>query len=74
MTEIKIPKPAQGSVNKDRPISSLLQNQIQGLRAAEQRLPLEQQTGINVDTIKTEAEASAYVRAVTSRLHQIPKG
>lgn len=74
MTDIRIPRPAQGSVNKDRPISSLLQNQVEHLREAEARLPVEQQTGINVDAIKTEAEASAYVRAVTSRLQQFNKG
>ncbi len=73
MTDIRIPKPAAGSVNKDRPISSLLQTQVQHLRQAEQRLPKEQQTGIDVDTIKTESQASAYIQAVTSRLHRLPK-
>jgi hypothetical protein len=72
MAKIVVPKPAKGSFNKDRPASDLLKSQLKHLHALEKSLPHRLQTGHNVDEIKTESQASAYIKKVTSRLH--PRG
>jgi hypothetical protein len=72
MVKIVVPKPAKGSFNKDRPASDLLKSQIKHLHALEKSLPHRLQTGRNVEEIKTEGDASAYINKITSRLH--PRG
>jgi hypothetical protein len=72
MVKIVVPKPAKGSFNKERPASDLLKSQIKHLHALEQSLPHRLQTGRNVEEIKTESDASAYIKKITSRLH--PRG
>ncbi len=51
-----------------RPVSMLLWEQVQTVRTAEERLPADQQTHIDINTIKTEGEASAYVQQVMAKL------
>lgn len=51
-----------------RKISSLLQNQVANFREAEQTLPAQQQTGIDVSKIETESHASNYIGQVTKKL------
>ena len=70
MTIIKVPKPPQNAMNQDRPISSLLKNQIRHLQEAEFRLPVRAQTNIYINTIKTEGEAADYIRRVTTTLQK----
>jgi len=72
MTKIVVPKPGKGSFDKHRPASDLLKSQVKHLHALEKSLPHRLQTGRNVDEIATESEASAYIKAITSRLH--PRG
>ena len=72
MTKIVVPKPDKNSFDKHRPASDLLKSQVKHLHALEKSLPHRLQTGRNVDEIKTESEASAYIKAITSRLH--PQG
>jgi len=72
MAKIVVPKPARGSFDKERPASDLLKSQVKHLHALEKGLPHRLQTGHNVDEIKTESQASAYIKTVTSRLH--PQG
>lgn len=69
MTVIRVPKPPQSALNKDRPISSLLKTQIRHLQEAEFRLPVRAQTNIYINAIKTEGEAADYIRQVTDNLH-----
>lgn len=69
MTIIRVPKPPQSALNKERPISSLLKTQIEHLQEAEFRLPARAQTNIYINAIKTEAEAAEYIRQVTAKLH-----
>jgi hypothetical protein len=69
VVKIVVPKPAKGSFNKERPASDLLKSQLKHLHALEKSLPHRLQTGHNVDEIKTESQASAYIKTVTSRLH-----
>ena len=71
---ISMPKPARESYNPNRPLerNALLQAQVKHFHHVEQRLPPEQQTGIDVNLIRTEGEASAYIRRITAMLH--PQG
>jgi len=65
-------------MNPNRPVSTLLRNQIQHLQEAEFRLPVKQQTNLYINAIKTEGQAAQYIRRVTQALHQAhgvePKG
>jgi hypothetical protein len=69
MVVIRVPKTPASASNPDRPISSLLRNQIEHLQEAEFRLPVRDQTNIYVNKIKTEGEAAEYIRQVTAKLH-----
>jgi len=69
MVVIRVPKPPASASNPDRPISTLLKNQIVHLQEAEFRLPANKQTNIYINDIKTEGQASEYIQQVTARLH-----
>jgi hypothetical protein len=69
MAIVKVPKPPQSAMNKNRAISSLLKTQIKHLQEAEFRLPAEAQSNIYINAIKTEGEAADYIRQVTAALH-----
>ncbi len=58
--------------NHDRPISALVMHQVRHLHAAEQLLPPKRRTGININSLHTELEASNYIQQVTKKLH--PQG
>lgn len=67
---IPVPKPPITAMNPNRPISGLIHDQIDHLHKAELTLlPPDQQTGIDVHAIQTEAQASDYIQKVTARLH-----
>src|SRR5215471_2887537 len=69
MVTIKVPKPAKGSFNKNRPVSDLLRSQLRHLHEVEKNLAHHHRTGRNVEEIKTEGEASEYIKTVTAKLH-----
>jgi phospholipase C len=69
---VPVPVPSLASMNRERPISGLIQDQIEHLHKAELTLPPDQQTGIDIHDIDTEAEASEYIRQVTARLQTRP--
>jgi hypothetical protein len=57
--------------NPDRPISSLVRTQLLHLHYAEQlRVPPEEHTNININTLHTERQASKYIQKVTALLHK----
>jgi hypothetical protein len=57
--------------NPDRPISSLVRTQLLHLHHAEQlRVPPEEHTNININTLHTERQASKYIQKVTALLHK----
>jgi hypothetical protein len=66
---VSIPQPDPASYNPNRPASQLLLDQVKHLNAAEQKLPAAQQTGMDISKIRTEAQASAYIKSVTAKLH-----
>lgn len=70
MNVIPVPRPSKNAMNPDRPANALLLAQIQHLREAERELPLRYRSEIYVKAIKTEREASAYIREVTEAIHK----
>jgi hypothetical protein len=70
MVFIRVPTPPKSAMKPNRPVNTLLRNQIQHLQEAEFRLPVKQQTNVYINAIKTEGEAAEYIRRVTEALHQ----
>jgi hypothetical protein len=70
MTLIKVPKPPKSAYNPNRPISALLKAQVEYLHEAERRLPLRYRSEIYINAIRTEREASHYIREVTEAIHE----
>jgi hypothetical protein len=69
MVLIPVPKPPKSAMDRNRPVSKLLRNQLEHLQRAEFRLPIKQQTNIYINAIKTEGEAADYIRRVTQAIH-----
>ena len=68
---VRVPKPAPGSFNKERPLerNTLLKNQVDHFRELEKRLLAELQTGIQYEAVKTEGQAAEYIKKMTTILH-----
>lgn len=68
---IRVPRPPSSSYNPDRPLSknTLLKHQVEHFRKVESELPPEEKSGIDFDSIETEAHASEYVKRMTAILH-----
>ena len=68
---IKVPKPARTAFNPHRPLTknTLIAAQVQHFKEVEAQLPEHLRTGIDVAGIKTEGEASHYIRKVTRAIH-----
>lgn len=68
---IRIPRASRDSYNPNRPLekNTLLLNQVRHFRELEKALPIEHQTGVDFDAIKTEAQAGEYVSKMTAILH-----
>lgn len=69
---VKVPKPVPGSYNPDRPITSLVYNQILHLSLAERHLPKTDRSGIDIYSLQTEGQASEYIHHLMRKLH--PRG
>jgi hypothetical protein len=69
---IHLPKPSKDAYNPNRPLSknALIKSQVEHFYEADQNLPLELQTGIDIATVTTEGEAAKYIRRVTQAIHQ----
>jgi|ERR1700728_176893 hypothetical protein len=66
---VKVLKPHAKAYNPDRLMTELVRNQILHLSVAERHLEERHQTGTDVHSIRTEREASEYIRHLTSKLH-----
>jgi hypothetical protein len=68
---VRIPKADRSSYNPNRPIagSTLLLKQIEHFHHLELKMPPDKQTGMDFHAIKTEGEASEYIRRMTAILH-----
>jgi hypothetical protein len=73
MTLIKVPKPPKSAYDPGRPMNTLLEWQVEHLHEAEKRLPVNYQTRIYTNAIKTEGEAAEYIRAVTEAIRDAHK-
>jgi hypothetical protein len=69
MAIIHVPRPPKNAANSNRPVSSLLQAQMEHLHEAEKRLPQRYHSQIYVNAIRTEGEAAEYIRKVTEAIH-----
>jgi hypothetical protein len=66
---VAVPRPAEGSLNKHRPMPCLLSTQLLQFRELEMSLPEHRRTGIEVESLETEGQAAEYIRKMTARLH-----
>ena len=72
---VRVPKTPRSSFNPNRPLTknTLLQTQVKHFRHVEEKLPLAEQTGIDIATLSTERQAADYIRRVTQKLHAMAK-
>jgi len=66
---IRVPRPHKPRYEPDRPITDLVRNQLFHLSLAQRSLPKPQHAPMDVYSIETEAEASEFIRHITSKLH-----
>ena len=69
---IKVPKPSRTAYNPQRPLERnlLIHAQVRHFKEAEDQLPEHLKTGVDITKIRTEGEASHYIRRVTQALHE----
>ena len=69
---IKVPKPTGTAYNPNRPLQKnlLIQAQVKHFYEAEQQLPPKLKTRHKIENIRTEGQASVYIRKVTKALHK----
>jgi hypothetical protein len=69
---VPVPKPRRAAYNPDRPLgaNALVKAQVNHFEEANKHLPAELQTGIDAASIRTESEASDYIRKVTTAIHK----
>ena len=69
---IKVPKPSGTAYDPHRPLekNQLIHAQVKHFHEVETQLPEHLRTGMDVATIKTEGQASQYIRKVTKALHE----
>ena len=65
---VHVPRPAPSSLNKHRPLSSLLKNQIEHFQKLESEFPAQERTVASTASIRTEGEAADYIKKITSKL------
>ena len=70
MAIIQVPKPPRSAWDPNRPVSTLLQSQVEHLFEAERKLPHKYKTQIYISAIKTEGEAADYIQKVTEAIHR----
>jgi hypothetical protein len=64
----------QAAYNDQRPISGLIRSQLLHLHQVEGlSLPPARRTGVNINDLHTELDASKYIRKVTALVHQHSK-
>jgi len=69
---IKVPAPSKAAYNPHRPLEKnlLIKRQVEHFHHAEMQLPEALQTGIDIAHVKTEGQASDYIRKVTKAIHK----
>ena len=69
---IRLKKASRKAFNPNRPLERnlLVTAQVRHFKEADEHLPPEWQTGVDVASIKTEGEAADYIRKVTRAIHK----
>lgn len=69
---IHVPKPDRRAYNPNRPLERnlLIKAQVEHFAEADRQLPPEHRTGIDPNTIRTEGQASQYIKKVTLAIHK----
>jgi hypothetical protein len=69
---IQVPKPSRAAYNPSRLLdkNTLIKAQVEHFREAESNLPEHLRTDVDVAGIRTEGEASQYIRRVTRAIQQ----
>src|SRR5258708_5843846 len=70
MEAIHVPRPSKKAMDKNRPANALILAQVLHLQHAERQLPLRYRSEIYTHAIRTECDAAAYIREVTTAIHQ----
>jgi hypothetical protein len=68
VTIVNIPRPPAKSLNKDRPLSSLVRNQVEHFKKMEEDLAPSERP-VDAGAIRTEGQAAHYIKKVTAKLH-----
>jgi hypothetical protein len=68
---VKVPRPHAKRFEPHRPITDLVRNQLLHLSLAQRHFPREHHHPTDVYSIKTEGEASEFIRHVTAKLHSM---
>jgi len=71
---VKVARPHPPRFEPDRPITDLVRNQLMHLSLAQRQLPKAHHHPTDVYSIKTEGEASHFIRHVTAKIHSLRKG
>lgn len=66
---VAVARPHKPRFEPDRPITNLVRNQLLHISLAQRGLPRHHRAPVDVYSIKTEGEASEYIRHVTAKLH-----
>jgi hypothetical protein len=70
---VKVTRPHAKRFEPHRPNTDLVRNQLLHLSLAQRHLPREHHHPSDVYSIKTEGEASEFIRHVTAKLHSMKK-
>lgn len=65
---INLDQTPEGARDPNRRMHAMLWEHVQGMRAVEKTLPPGQQTGIDINSLKTEADAGKYIKQVMQKL------
>jgi hypothetical protein len=69
---IKVPKPTRTAFDPHRPLekNQLIHSQVRHFKEVESQLPEHLKTGTDIAALKTEGQASQYIRKVTRAIHE----
>lgn len=66
---VHVPQPARAALNKDRPLSSLLRNQVEHFQRLNNELFQQEKSAVPASPVQTEGEAALYMKKMTAKLH-----
>lgn len=67
---LRIDEVPANALQPQRPMHDMLRDNLRGMKEAEEQLPPEEQTGIDINSLTTEQQAADYIKAVMNRLRE----